>query len=80
MRGPSAQSVSNILFFSNSDSVILGEYDERTDPDCDGDFCAEPIQQIKAVRVAHPTFDRRLIANDIMLVKLEKPAKFNGEH
>lgn len=60
--------------------MILGDYDDRTNPDCDGDFCAEPIQRIKATRVAHPTFDHRLIANDIMLVKLEKPAEFNGYH
>lgn len=66
-----------------SDSVVLGELVEGIDPDCEsddyhGDYCADPIQIIKVAKVFSAAFDPTTQANDIAVIKLEKPANLNG--
>lgn len=66
-------------FFLRSDHVVLGEYDTKTNPDCDEDGCAKPVQNIKIAQVFMPkTWDGENYWNDIIVVKLEHPADLNG--
>lgn len=59
--------------------VLLGESDSRTDPDCDGDICADPVQFIGIADAFIPSpYDRKTRLNDIMLMKLATSAKLNG--
>lgn len=61
--------------------VVLGEFDTRTDPDCDGAICADPFQFIGVTNVYVPSpYDRQTKINDVMLMKLATPAKLNGWH
>lgn len=63
-----------------SDSVILGDLVDNTNPDC-GDppqKCADPIQTIKVSKVIPSKFNPKTLEDDILILKLEKPAKFNG--
>jgi hypothetical protein len=57
--------------------VRLGEYDERTDIDCDMyDICADPLQDIPVQHfIVHPDYDRETITNDIGIVRLGEAAK-----
>lgn len=56
--------------------MILGEYDLRSNPDCDYD-CAEPVQEINVERfIAHPSYDESQSHNDIALIRLTQPARF----
>lgn len=61
-----------------SDSVILGELVEGIDPDCVNGFCADPIQIIKVEKVVFSAHNSKTQANDIMVIKLKKPANLNG--
>lgn len=61
--------------------VILGEFDFSTDPDCDGDICAEPVQIIKVEKeIVHTAYDYRTHKNDILLIKLQRSANLNGKN
>lgn len=60
-------------------SVTLGDYDLRTDPDCEEDVCAEPIQMIKIKKVIISTkYKTENSMNDIAVILLEKEATLNG--
>lgn len=58
--------------------MILGELVEGIDPDCEHGFCADPIQKIKVAKVVFPAHNSDTLENDIMVIKLEKPANLNG--
>lgn len=59
--------------------MVLGEFDDRTNPDCDGDICADPIQIINVESVVVPEkYQITSQVDDILLIKLAKPAKFTG--
>lgn len=59
--------------------MILGEYDTRSNPDCDADMCADKVQVIKIDKsFAPPTFRIRKLLDDILIIKLQKPAKLTG--
>lgn len=62
-------------------SVVLGEYDIDTDPDCDDDICADPIQHFKPEKVfVHPSYNHPQYANDVSLIRLDKKVKLNGKN
>lgn len=65
--------------WKKSDSVVLGEFDVRTNPDCDENICADPIQTILIEESIVPSpYNPNTHLNDIMLIKLATPAKFTG--
>ncbi|XP_049858672.1 CLIP domain-containing serine protease HP8-like [Schistocerca gregaria] len=57
-------------------SVRLGEWDQRTDVDCDGDFCAPPAEDFGIEEaVPHPRYEplsSRSASNDIALLRLDR--------
>lgn len=59
----------------------MGEYDERTNPDCDlddPDFCADKIQDILVkAAITHPHYNLKAFVNDIGLIRLSEAAKIN---
>lgn len=59
-------------------TVRLGEHNISTDEDCenwDGEFCAEPVQDIPVESVTiHENYSRRNFSNDIALIRLARPA------
>lgn len=60
--------------------MVLGEYDTTTDPDCNDEDCAEPIQEILIEKFIQPIkYDSKNTHNDIILIKLQHPAVFNGK-
>lgn len=60
-------------------SVRLGEHNTLTNPDCEGYYCAEPVQDINVVRVTvHQDYDVRLFRNDLAILQLEQPARFTS--
>ncbi|KAI4485247.1 hypothetical protein M0804_006752 [Polistes exclamans] len=60
--------------------IRLGEYNTLTDPDCEEEFCAEPVQdfQIAFINV-HEEYDRPKFRNDIAIIRLDKPAVYNSK-
>ncbi|XP_039447859.1 phenoloxidase-activating enzyme-like [Culex pipiens pallens] len=62
--------------------VRLGEYDTRTDPDCDEYMdCAPPVQRytVEESRI-HPNFTRVVRSgNDIGLLRLDRPIVFSSD-
>ncbi|XP_059612049.1 serine protease grass-like [Phlebotomus argentipes] len=66
-------------------SVVLGDYDDRSDPDCqligDEEICAPPIQEIlKDLLLPHPKYNTPKFANDIGLIRLQDRADVNREN
>lgn len=59
----------------------MGEYNVKTDPDCDGERCAAPreIIRVKTVLV-HSGFNKNNYLNDIALLELAQPIQFNGNY
>ncbi|KAL1463554.1 hypothetical protein WDU94_015295 [Cyamophila willieti] len=58
--------------------VRLGEWNTTGDPDCQGDLCAPPVQDINIAEViVHNDFIFPIFKNDIALIRLETPAKLN---
>ncbi|XP_017775048.1 PREDICTED: serine protease easter [Nicrophorus vespilloides] len=56
--------------------VILGDHDVDTDPDCEKEVCAAPMQKIKISKViSHPKYNNPKLQNDIAIIILEKPAE-----
>lgn len=64
--------------------VILGEWDVRKDPDCErveGElFCAPRIRIVQIDNIiAHPGYTPQVLADDIALIRLARPADFTLE-
>ncbi|XP_047104443.1 CLIP domain-containing serine protease HP8-like [Schistocerca piceifrons] len=58
-------------------SVRLGEWDQRTDVDCDGDFCVPPAQDFGIEQsIPHPEYTPKL-SNDIALLRLDRDAPYS---
>ncbi|XP_059470182.1 phenoloxidase-activating factor 3-like [Neocloeon triangulifer] len=60
--------------------VVLGEVDERTDPDCTkNEGCALPVQTIKiSWAVVHPQYKSSSFKNDIGVIKLAERVNFTS--
>jgi hypothetical protein len=58
--------------------VRLGEHNTLTDPDCEKDRCAEPVQDfLPALITVHWNYDKPKTRNDIALIRLDKPVTYN---
>lgn len=62
----------------------LGEHDLTTDIDCEGTGkrrkCAPPPEDIRVEKVIpHPQYNRRLITNDIALLRMAKAVEFKSK-
>ncbi|XP_015171014.1 PREDICTED: uncharacterized protein LOC107063621 [Polistes dominula] len=73
-----AHCVTNLPNWLTIVSIRLGEHNTLTDPDCEEEFCAEPVQdfQIAFINV-HEDYDRPRFRNDIAIIRLDKPAVYN---
>ncbi|XP_031619833.1 serine protease easter-like [Contarinia nasturtii] len=59
--------------------VRLGEWDQRTERDCDDGNCSDPVQDIEVVeRIPHKNYNSNSKAqeNDIALLRLARPVSF----
>lgn len=57
----------------------MGEWDLNTNPDCDVDACADPVQDIGVEQIiSHPNYNpSESEENDIAIIRLKKPAKLS---
>lgn len=62
--------------------IRLGEHNTLTDPDCDRyGYCAEPVQDfVPKLIIAHEDYNKPVFKNDIAIIRLNKPAVYNGEY
>ncbi|KAK2583734.1 hypothetical protein KPH14_009652 [Odynerus spinipes] len=73
-----AHCVVNAPDWMTIDSVRLGEHNTMTNPDCEEDYCADPVQDFKIVStIFHEGYNKRLFRNDIAIVRLNRPAIYN---
>lgn len=60
--------------------VVLGENDARLSIDCDSETCAEPPQRFFVADVfQHQLFMDPPFANDIAIIRLDRPVEYTGE-
>lgn len=60
--------------------IRLGEHNILTDPDCQQGYCAEPVQDfLPESIIVHKDYNNPMYKNDIAIVRLNKPAVYNGE-
>lgn len=60
--------------------IRLGEHNTLTDPDCQQGYCAEPVQDfLPESIIVHKDYNNPIYKNDIAIVRLNKPAIYNGE-
>ena len=60
--------------------VRLGEYNTKTNPDCEGSICNEPYQDILPRSIHHhKLFGHPILRNDIAIITLLTPAKFTSK-
>lgn len=58
----------------------MGEHNILTDPDCENGYCAKPVQDfLPGSIIIHEDYDKPLFKNDIAIIRLNKPAIYNGE-
>ncbi|XP_012265988.2 uncharacterized protein LOC105691829 [Athalia rosae] len=58
--------------------IRLGEHNTETNPDCEGGYCGDPVQDVAPERViVHKGYDNPRFSNDIALVRLSSPIRFN---
>ncbi|KAG8307791.1 hypothetical protein J6590_013488 [Homalodisca vitripennis] len=59
-------------------SVRLGEHRIYTNPDCDRRVCAPPVQDVQVEEhKCHENYDRFVRQNDICLLRMASPIRFN---
>ncbi|CAG4953635.1 unnamed protein product [Parnassius apollo] len=59
-------------------AVRAGEYDTRSNPDCQLEVCAPPYQDRRIKNIfSHPNFNKPLFHNDIAVIKLDTPLQLN---
>lgn len=60
--------------------IRLGEHDTRTNPDCQLDVCAPPVQDLMVKQIrSHPQFNKPPFHNDIAIIELSAPVILNGK-
>ena len=60
--------------------VRLGEHNILTDPDCEQEYCAEPVQDfLPESIIVHKNYNKPEFKNDIAIIRLNKPVIYNGE-
>ncbi|XP_018342834.1 PREDICTED: serine protease easter-like [Trachymyrmex septentrionalis] len=60
--------------------VRLGEHNILTDPDCEQEYCAEPVQDfLPESIIVHKNYNKPEFKNDIAIIRLNKPVIYN-EH
>ncbi|XP_041969294.1 serine protease 7-like [Aricia agestis] len=58
--------------------VRIGEFDTRTNPDCQLSMCAPPVQDRKIKHIIiHPEFNKPPYHNDIAIVEMDNPVELN---
>lgn len=68
------------IFSTKKKGVRLGEWDQRTEQDCEEDNCADPVLDVPVVeRISHEDYqpNSRAQENDIALLRLAYPVKFS---
>lgn len=66
------------MFFSSF--VRVGEYDTRTDIDCNDFGCAPPYQDLQVAKwIPHENWNTDTVQNDIALIKTKQRAKYHGK-
>ncbi|KAG7204081.1 hypothetical protein KM043_001932 [Ampulex compressa] len=74
-----AHCVSNLPGSFKVSGIRLGEHNTATDPDCEDGYCGEPVQDFQpATIIVHADYNQRLYKNDIAIIRLDKPAVYNG--
>lgn len=59
--------------------VRLGEHNTETNPDCENNYCANPVQDIDPVQIiVHKHYNTPLFKHDIALIRLSQPITYNG--
>lgn len=81
---PSSFLLSLLMFYlclvvpTTRTQVRLGEYDVRTDPDCQQGVCAPPVQDIDVEDYyCHSGYNTDALQDDICLIRLASPIQFN---
>ncbi|KAJ9596094.1 hypothetical protein L9F63_012678, partial [Diploptera punctata] len=72
-----AHCVTNLPFHLTVGAIRLGEHNTMTDPDCENDVCADPVQDYRPAQIiAHDNYGNPSFKNDISLIRLDRPVKF----
>lgn len=59
--------------------VAIGEFDSKTDPDCNSLFCGHKVEYLNiSYIVKHPNYRADNFENNIALIRLEKSITFKG--
>ncbi|KAH8283697.1 hypothetical protein KR018_012533 [Drosophila ironensis] len=60
-------------------TVRVGEYDTRSDIDCNESFCMPPFEDYNIIyAVKHKNFTPHTLSNDIALLKVDRPIRFGA--
>lgn len=69
----------NQFYLNFNTGVRLGEHDTLKNPDCELEVCADLPKNIPVVeRISHSEYDTYTQANDIALLRLERPVVFSN--
>lgn len=61
-------------------SVMVGEFDTSSDPDCGDMFCATAVQSLPISHViVHPGYDRKIYRHDVALIVLKEDMKYTSK-
>lgn len=76
-----AHCVSRLPSTTSFYSIVLGEHNTATDPDCQDGLCSPSTREVFFDRViAHPSYNTPRFANDIAVVRLSEDLTFNEDH
>ncbi|XP_046601133.1 CLIP domain-containing serine protease 2 isoform X2 [Neodiprion lecontei] len=58
--------------------IRVGEHNTATDPDCENNFCGEPVQDFEPEQiVVHKDYNNPPFKNDIAIIRLNKPVNYS---
>lgn len=65
-------------FFISRVKIVLGEHDSSKDKDCEGDHCADPVQEFKPIEIVVPKeYNKETFKHDIAIIKLNRSVKYS---